>query len=89
MAESYQKYDGASGTYQEIPNPNNGNGSSPPRNSRTKWILGAVLVAVVGVVYTVVSTAGPSSDVVDKAIAKSGVQVKSDGKVKLFDELSK
>jgi hypothetical protein len=85
---SYQKYDGASGSYQEIPNPN-GNGSAAPRNSRTKWILGAVLVAVVGVVYTVVSTAGPSSDVVDKAMTKSGVQVKADGKIKLFDEFSK
>jgi hypothetical protein len=47
------------------------------------------LVAVVGVVYSVVSTAGPSSDVVDKAVAKSGVQVKADGKIKLFDEFSK
>jgi hypothetical protein len=84
---SYQKYDGASGSYQEIPNP--GNGSSPPRNSRTKWILGAVLVAVVGVVYTVVSTAGPSSEVMNKAITKSGLQVKADGKVKLFDKFSK
>jgi hypothetical protein len=91
MAEgnSYQKYDGASGSYQEIPNPNGTNGSSPPRSSRTKWILGAVLVAVVGVVYTVVSTAGPSADVVDKALAKSGIQVKADGKIKLFDEFSK
>jgi hypothetical protein len=85
---SYQKYDGASGSYQEIPNPN-GNGSAPPRNRRTKWILGAVLVAVVGVVYTVVSTAGPSSDVMNKAITKSGIQVKADGKVKLFDQFSK
>ena len=83
---SYQKYDGASGSYQEIPNPN---GSSPPRHGRTKWILGAVVVAVIGVVYTVVSTAGPSSDVVDKALKKSGVQVKADGKIKLFDEFSK
>jgi hypothetical protein len=85
-AVSYQKYDGASGSYQEIPNPNGG--SSPPR-SRMKWIVGAVLVAVVGVVYTAVSTRGPSSAMMDKAVKKSGLQVKADGKVKLFDEFSK
>jgi hypothetical protein len=84
-AVSYQKYDGASGSYQEVPS---ANGSAPPR-SRMKWVFGAVLVAVIGVVYTVTSTRVPSSAVMDKALAKSGLQVKADGKVKLFDEFSK
>jgi hypothetical protein len=83
---AYQKYDGASGSYEEIPGANGA--VAPPRN-RMKWILGAVAVAVAGVVYAVVTTGGPSSDVMDKALAKSGIQVKSDGKVKLFDEFSK
>jgi hypothetical protein len=81
-AVSYQQYDGASGSYQDIPT------SPPPRSPRMKWILGAVLVAVLGIVYTVLVPA-PSAAVVNKEMAKSGLQVKADGKVKLFDEFSK
>jgi hypothetical protein len=85
MAASYQKYDGASGSYEEVP----GNGAAAAPKSKMKWILGAVAIAALGVVYAVTTQGGPSSDVMDKALAKSGIQVKSDGKVKLFDELSK
>lgn len=54
-----------------------------------KWIIGAVVVAVVGVVYTAFSMGGSSSAIMDNAVKKSGLQVKADGKVKLFDEFSK
>jgi len=81
---SYQK----AGTSDEAPTSDNGATTSSPSN-RLKWIVGAALVAILGIGYTVLAPHGPSSDVVDKAVAKSGLQVKADGKIKLFDEFSK
>lgn len=82
---SYQKYDGATGTYQEA---TNGNGTSSGSPRRFKWLIGAAAVAVLGTIYAVTSSKSPQA-VVQKAIATSGagLQVKN-GKLKLFDDLS-
>ena len=84
---SYQKFDGASGTYQEIPN----NGSSiSSASKKTKWLVAAALLVVVGIGYTAFSLKSNPSANVDKALASKGnVQVKANGKLKLFDSLSK
>lgn len=77
-AVSYQKASSSS--------PNGSSSSSPP--SKMKWVIGAVLVVILGVTYTILGPHGPSSDVVDKAVAKSGLTIKADGKIKLFDAFS-
>jgi hypothetical protein len=92
--ESYQKYDGASGTYQEIPN---GTGSAATGGGRKKWCLAAGasgLFALVAIAYGA-NTAlhhqyGTTARAVDKALATdSKLKVKANGKLKLFDDLSK
>jgi hypothetical protein len=81
---SYQKYDGTSGTYQEI------NSTSAPKK-RGLWIVGIVLAAALGVGYTYTQRYHQTGTVVSKALASSssGVTVDKEGKLKLFDELSK
>lgn len=82
---SYQKFDGASGTYQEIPN-----GSTSSGAKKTKWLVAAALLVVVGIGYTTYSLKSNPSANVDKTLASKGnVQVKANGKLKLFDSLSK
>lgn len=84
---SYQKFDGASGTYQEIPN-----GAGDSRSKKRKWLTGLVVLSAVGIVYGIFSIAqgkNPQNNV-NKALAKdSNVQVKANGKLKLFDDNSK
>jgi hypothetical protein len=105
-ATSYQKYDGASGTYQPVDGSdfedlNSNNGSSTSSGSGNKWkilaAVGVALAAVLGAYYTVTSPAkagrsggGSSQQHIDKAISSSGsgLQVKSNGRLKLFDSLS-
>jgi hypothetical protein len=106
-SSSYQKYDGASGTYQPVDgsdfedlNSNNGSSSTSSR-SGNKWkilaAVGVALAAALGAYYTVTSPAkagrsdgGSSQQQIDKAISSSGsgLQVKSNGRLKLFDSLS-
>lgn len=83
---SYQKFDGASGTYQEIPN----GSQSGPGAKKTKWLVAAALLVAVGVGYGAFSIHSSPQKAVDKALANTGnVQVKKNGKLKLFDSLSK
>jgi hypothetical protein len=106
-SSSYQKYDGASGTYQPVDgsdfedlNSNNGSSSSSS-SAGNKWkilaAVGVALAAALGAYYTVTSPAkagrsggGSSQQQIDKAISSSGsgLQVKSNGRLKLFDSLS-
>ena len=82
---SYQKFDGASGTYQEIPN----GSQSGPGAKKTKWLVAAALLVAVGVGYGAFSMHSSPQKAVDKALANTGnVQVKKNGKLKLFDSLS-
>jgi hypothetical protein len=106
---SYQKYDGASGTYQPVDGSdfedlNSGHVSDAgrrPRGARTWKAAAAIgLVAAAAVVAYRLSASEasfPRSKVVDnnkeqidKAISSSGsgLQVKSNGRLKLFDSLS-
>lgn len=51
--------------------------------------LGAVAAVCVGLFYLVTGTKGSSQHAVDKTISQSGmVQMKSNGKLKLFDSHS-
>lgn len=89
---SYQKkYDGASGTYQQIDiDISNGDARPHNRNIRRVLLVGAAVAIAVGVYYGVTMPRTNPQAVVNKAISSSGtVQVKSDGKLKLFDNLSK
>jgi len=81
---SYQKFDGASGIYQEIPNGADGG------SKKKKWLLAlVVLLAGAGVAYGLCAIRNNPQDNVNKALAKdSNVQVKANGKLKLFDDLS-
>jgi hypothetical protein len=102
---SYQKYDGASGTYQPVDgsdfedlNSNNGGsrhgGGFPRRSWRTAaWLGGAIVAALaLGAYYhSTLPRKLNNQEQISKAIASSGsgLQVKSNGKLKLFDSLSK
>ena len=92
-SQSYQKYDGASGTYQTLSSKeSNGNGSSATAHgSRRKWIYGAVVLVVVAAVYMATSLSRTNPDkAVNKALAgDKNIAVDANGKLKLFDELSK
>jgi hypothetical protein len=81
---SYQKYDGASGIYQEIPN---GADGGPKKK---KWLFALVAVlAGAGIVYGLCAVRNNPQNNVNKALAKdSNVQVKANGKLKLFDDFS-
>lgn len=82
---SYQKYDGSSGTYQEIPN------GVPPKKSK-KWLIGILLAVLLGVVYMFTDKYILQPEhVVSKSLASStsGVTTDKEGKLKLFDDLSK
>lgn len=94
---SYQKYDGASGTYQQIGSEHddlnggaNGSGSTLRRNRFLK-LAGLVVVAAgaVGLYYAFTKPAINNQQQIDKTISSSGkIQVKSNGRLKLFDNLS-
>ena len=80
---SYQKFDGASGTYQEIPN------GDEKRSRRTKFLVAAALLVAIGVVYGAVSVRNSPKKAVDKALDNShNIEVKANGKLKLSDNLS-
>jgi hypothetical protein len=96
---SYQKYDGASGTYQTLnaADPTNGSssfsdGAAPPRRGREKWILGAVVVFVIYGIYEAAAMprVATPEQAISQSIAKSSlVGVQENGKLKLFDDTSK
>jgi hypothetical protein len=91
---SYQKYDGSTGTYQEVSTKENGELSTKSGGVKS-FLFGAVFVAVLGVGYSygqqyINIFTNHSDQVVKKSIASSsGVTVDKTGKLKLFDELSK
>jgi len=85
---SYQKFDGASGTYQEIPNGSSSTGFGGSK--KTKWLVAAALLVLVGIGVTTYELKSSPAANVDKTLANKGnVQVKANGKLKLFDSLSK
>jgi ABC-type molybdate transport system permease subunit len=89
---SYQKYDGASGTYQEV-------GSNIADDSRrvlvpkyAKGLLAAVLVTVAGALYGATGQfrGDSAQETVEKALNEhSAAEVLENGQLKLFDEYSK
>jgi len=83
---SYQKFDGASGTYQEIPN-----GASVTGSKKKKWIWLVAALALAGIGYASYSMvkSNPTANVHKTLATKGNVHVKSDGKLKLFDSISK
>lgn len=88
--QSYQKmqYDGASGLYQEIPNGANAHLGG----NKKKWLAGsiALLCAALGLAYGVNTLRENPKKAIDKELANnSKVHMKSNGKLKLFDEFSK
>ena len=93
---SYQKkYDGASGTYQPLrTNESSGhttddlNGGRP--RGRMKWILGAIVVAVIAAVFGITMPRSSPENVIKKEISSSStLEVKENGELKLFDDTSK
>ena len=92
---SYQKYDGASGTYQSTDNGSSdfdSNGSNSPRGRTAKWVGGTVLVAVIAAVYLYTSPfhkINAESAIKDSIHKTGGLKVSANGKLKLFDDLSK
>ena len=71
--------------YEEIPNASEANSGG-----KKKWLVAAALFAVIGVVYGSTSMRSDPDQAIKKALASNkGVQVKANGKLKLFDEFSK
>ena len=90
--QSYQKYDGASGTYQTLgTNDSDINGSSNGgRRGPMKWVYGAVALVVIAGVYFLTAPRVSPGKAVDKAIAgDKNIAVNANGRLQLFDELSK
>jgi hypothetical protein len=88
--QSYQKYEGAAATsssYSEISN----NGDVPANKPRTKWLLAAGFLAIVGVGYAAYAMRSNPGENVKKELTQthSNVQVGASGKLKLFDDQSK
>lgn len=84
---SYQKYDGSSGTYQDI-----STGTKP--SGKAKWLIGIVVTAVLGSVYFFTTNKNGRDEaevLVDKSIKTiaSAVRPQKEAKIKLFDDLSK
>lgn len=86
-SSSYQKYDGNTGTYTAA---DSSISETPLRRDKQKWLIGAVLVAAVGIVYGLTIPKVNSQHNIDKVMkADTSVDVGSNGKLKLFDDLSK
>jgi hypothetical protein len=93
---SYQKHDGASGTYQQVGSDHDDlNYNGPVRAVAKRRLLrlaglGVLVAVAVGIYYVGTKPKINNQEQIDKTISSSGnVQVKSDGKLKLFDSLSK
>ena len=76
---SYQK-DGNGASYEPI---GNGSGSSSSGGSK-KWLIGAVLVVVLGAIGFKVTNKTPGA-ATDAAVAKADLPKSKTGKLKLFD----
>lgn len=87
---SYQKNGAAPATVGS-----NGNGYSTPASGLLggwkKWGLGAILVAILATVYSFSSGSSPSTskNAIEKQMVASDLSFDSNGKLKLFDSLSK
>ena len=81
---SYQK-NGGVGVYNEIPN----GGSSDGKGGNKKMIAAVVVVAVAIAGYFYVDSNKHSGAAVSKVMAKADLNVKANGKLKLFDKDSK
>lgn len=86
---SYQK-----GDYESLPTSEGGNGSSIVQGERPKkkgLVVGLIVLAVLAIIGIFYHSTHNAEAVVDKAIASSntGLEVKANGKLKLFDQNSK
>jgi hypothetical protein len=80
---------GGNGTYEPIPDSENGV-AHESGGSGKKWLLAsAVAVAVAGAVYGATTfLGGKKSSSVESLLNHSKLNVNADGKLKLFDDLS-
>lgn len=86
-SSSYQKYDGNTGTYTAA---ESSISEAPLRGGKQKWLIGAVVIAIVGIVYGLTIPKEDSQQNIDKVMkADTSVDVGTNGKLKLFDDLSK
>ena len=87
---SYQKGNGANSSEYE-PMINNGSPSPSSSGGGTwkKWIIGGIVVVLVGVIAVMTLHKPSASANTQAAIAKAGLAVSDDGSLTLFDELSK
>jgi hypothetical protein len=81
---------GGNGTYEPIPDSENGV-AHPAAGCGKKWLLAsAVAVAVAGAVYGATTfLGGKQSSAVESLLNHSKLPLNSEGKLKLFDDLSK
>lgn len=92
MVDSYQKkYDGATGTYQSIAGSSEISTNGPARGGYSKWIIGAVVAAALGAIYTYTmpKRRANAQEAIDSSISKSTkISFQENGKLKLFDDQS-
>jgi hypothetical protein len=82
---SYQQFDGQTGVYQEV-----GNGSPRRRFTEPLFAVGAVAAVALAVYYGMFALHRNPQDAVDKQLSiNKNVKVNANGKLRLFDELSK
>ena len=87
---SYQKEDGK-GSYTPIGIGENGNGHSDGSSggkSMKKWIIAGITVVIVGIIL-IVTLHKPAGASTAAAMEKADLPVSHDGKLMLFDDLSK
>jgi hypothetical protein len=80
---------GGNGTYEPIPDSENGIVSTSLSTGK-KWLLGAAVVAVVtGAIYGATTfLGGKKASSVESLLNHSKVHLNAEGKLKLFDDLS-
>jgi hypothetical protein len=86
---SYQKDDGK-GSYTPIGIGENGNGHDDGSSGKSmkKWIIAGITVVVVGIIL-IVTLHKPAGSSTAAAMEKADLPVSHDGKLMLFDDLSK
>ena len=87
---SYQKGNGAnSSEYEPMINNGSPSGSSGSGGTWKKWIIGGIVVVLVGVIAVMTLHKPSATGKTKAAIEKAGLSVSDDGSLTLFDDLSK